>query len=97
MLKDLIKFVKFKYWRVVMVPYWVDQSPGQGVFPKKTLSKSRSEYEVYWGKTFGHGVLDISKARIVSFMGAFVVGVLHFSFAMQHFSNPFVFHSFIMV
>jgi hypothetical protein len=40
MLKDLIQLAKFKYGRVVMVPYWVDHSPSQGVFPKKTLSKS---------------------------------------------------------
>jgi hypothetical protein len=92
MLKDLIKFSKFKYGRVVMVPYWVGQSPSQGVFPKKTLSNSCSEYEVDGGMTFGHGVLDISRAHIVSFMGAFVEGVLHPSFAMQHFSKPFYFH-----
>jgi hypothetical protein len=59
-----------------MVPYWVDQYPSQGVFPKKTLTKSCSEYEVDWGNIFGHGVLDISRAHIVSFMGAFVEGVL---------------------
>jgi hypothetical protein len=29
-----------------MVPYWVGEFPSQGVFPKKTLSKSCSEYEV---------------------------------------------------
>jgi hypothetical protein len=89
MLKDLIKFVKFKYGRVVMVPYWVDQSPSQGVFPKNTLSKSCSEYEVDGGVPFGHGVLDISRDHIVSFMGAFVGGVLHPSFAMKPFSKPF--------
>ena len=82
MLKDLIKFSKFKYGRVVMVPYWVGQSPSQGVFPKKTLSKSCSEYEVDGSRNSGHGVLDISRAYIVSFMGAFVEGVLHPSFAM---------------
>ena len=60
-----------------MVPYWVDQSPSQGMFPKKILSKSCNEYEVDGGVNFGHGVLDISKAHIVSFMGAFVEGVLH--------------------
>jgi hypothetical protein len=48
-----------------MVHYWVDQSPIQGVFPKKTLSKSCTEYEVDWGKTFGQGVLEISRAHIV--------------------------------
>jgi hypothetical protein len=90
MLKDLIKFSKFKYGRVVMVPYWVDQSPFQGVFPKKTLSKSCSDYEVDWGKTFGHGVLDILRAHIVSSIGAFVEGVLHPLFPMQHFSKPFI-------
>jgi hypothetical protein len=42
--------------------------------------------------TFGHGVLDISRAHIVSFMGAFVEGVLHPSFAMKPFSKPFIFH-----
>jgi hypothetical protein len=60
-----------------MVPYWVGQSPSQGMFPKKTLSRPCSEYEVDWGSTFGHGVFDISRAHIVSFMGAFVEGVLH--------------------
>jgi hypothetical protein len=54
--KTLYNFAKFKYGRVVMVPYWVDQSPSQGVFPKKTLSKSCNEYEVDGGMTFGHGV-----------------------------------------
>jgi hypothetical protein len=47
------------------------------VFPKKTLSRPCSEYEVDLGSTFGNGVLDISRAHIVSFMGAFVEGVLH--------------------
>jgi hypothetical protein len=75
MIKDLIKFAKFKYGRVVMVPYWVGQSPSQGVFSKKNLSKSCSEYEVDGGMTFDHRVLDISRAHIVSFMGAFVEGV----------------------
>jgi hypothetical protein len=97
MLKDLINFAKIRYGRVVMVPYWVGQSPSQGMFPKNTLSRPCSEYEVDGGKTFGHGVLDISRAHIVSFMGALVEGVLHPSFAMQHFSKPFVFLSFIMV
>jgi hypothetical protein len=60
-----------------MVPYWVSQSPSLGMFPKKTLSKSCNSYEVYWGRIFGHGVLDISRVHIVSFMGAFVEGVLH--------------------
>jgi hypothetical protein len=76
-LKDLIKFAKFKYGRVVMAPYWVGQSPTQGKFPKKALSRSCSECEVDGGMTFGHGVLDISRAHIVSFTGAFVEGVLH--------------------
>jgi hypothetical protein len=44
-----------------MVPYWVSQSPSQGMFPKKTLSRSCDEYEVDWGMNFGHGVLDISR------------------------------------
>jgi hypothetical protein len=33
--------------------------------------------------TFGHGVLDISKAHIVLFMGAFVEAVLYPSFAIK--------------
>jgi hypothetical protein len=76
-----------------MVPYWVGQSPSQGMFPKKTLSRSCSECEVDGGMIFGHGVLDISRSHIVSSMGSFVEGVLHPSFAMQHFSKPlFAFH-----
>ena len=59
-----------------MLPYWVGQSPSQGVFPKNILSMACSEYEVDGGRTFGHGVLDISRSHIVSFMGAFVEGVL---------------------
>jgi hypothetical protein len=59
------------------------------MFPKNTLSRSCSEYEVDGGITFVHGVLDISKAHIVSFMGAFVEGVVHPSFAMKPFSKPF--------
>jgi hypothetical protein len=77
MFKDLIKFSKFRYGRVVMVPYWVGRFPSQGVLSKKTLSRPCSEYEVDGGRTFGHGVPDISRAHIVSFMGAFVEGVLH--------------------
>jgi hypothetical protein len=89
MLKDLIKFTKFKYGRVVKVAYWVDQPPSPGVFPNKTLYKLCIEHEVDLGKTFGHEILDISRAHIVSSMGAFMEGVLHPSFAMQHFSKPF--------
>jgi hypothetical protein len=33
-----------------MVPYWVGQSPSQGMFPKETLSRPCNEYEVDWGK-----------------------------------------------
>jgi hypothetical protein len=32
-----------------MVPYWVSQSPSQGMFPKRNLSKSCSECEVDFG------------------------------------------------
>ena len=60
-----------------MVPYWVKKSPSQGMFPKKTLSRSCDEYKVDWGKTLGHGFLNISRVHIVSFMGAFVEGALH--------------------
>jgi hypothetical protein len=91
MLKYLISFSKFRYGRGIMVPYWVSQSPSQGMFPKKTLSRSCDEYEVDLGNTFGHGALDISRVLIVSFMGSFVEGVLHPSFAMQHFSKPLPF------
>jgi hypothetical protein len=67
------------------------------MFPKNTLSRSCSECEVDGGMIFWHGVLDISRAHIVSFMGAFLEGVFHPSFAMQHFFKPFIFLSFIMV
>jgi hypothetical protein len=77
MLKYLIKIFKFRYGRGVMVPYWVGQSPIQGMFPKKTLSISCNEYEVDWENNHGHGVIDISRINIVSFMGSFVEGVLH--------------------
>jgi hypothetical protein len=80
-----------------MVSYWIDQSLSQGMFAKKTLFKPCSKYEVDEGLTFGHGVLDISRVHIISFMGAFVEGVLRPSFAMQHFSKPFICLSFIMV
>jgi hypothetical protein len=60
-----------------MVPYWVGQSLSQGMFPKITLSRSCNEYEVDQGNILGNGVLDISRAHIVSFMGAFVEGLLH--------------------
>jgi hypothetical protein len=36
-----------------------------------------SEYKEDGGRTFAHGVPDISKDHIVSFMGDFVEGVLH--------------------
>jgi hypothetical protein len=71
-----------------MVPYWVDQSPSQGVFPKKILSKSCSEYEVDEDMIFGHWVLDISRAHIVSLMGAFVEGVLHPRLQSNIFPSP---------
>jgi hypothetical protein len=71
-----------------MVLYWVDQSPSQGVFPKKILSKSCSEYEVDGGMTFGYGVFDISRAHIVSFMGAFVESVLHPCLQRNLFPSP---------
>jgi hypothetical protein len=79
---------------VVMVPYWVSQSPSQGNFPKNTLSISCNGYEVDGDTNFGHGVLDLSRAHIVLYMGSFVEGVLHTSFLMKHFSNPFYFRSF---
>ena len=60
-----------------MVPYWVGQSPIQGGFPKKTLSRPCNEYEVDEDRNFGHGVPDISRDHIVSFMGAFMEAVLH--------------------
>jgi hypothetical protein len=41
--------------------------------------------------TFGNGVLDISRAHNVSSMGAFVEGVLHPLFVIQHFFEPFYF------
>jgi hypothetical protein len=71
-----------------MVPYWVDQSPSQGVFPKKTLSKSCNDMRWMGVMTFGHGVLDISRAHIVSFMGAFVEGVLHPRLQCNIFPSP---------
>jgi hypothetical protein len=96
MLKDLIKFVKFKYGKVVMVPCWVGQSPSQGMFPKKTLSRPCSEYEVDEGITFGHGDLNISRAHIVSFMCSFMEGVLCPSFENATFFQalylPFIFY-----
>ena len=80
-----------------MVSYWVGQSPSQGVFPKKTLSMPFSEYEVDEGRTFGHGVLDISRAHIVSFMGAFVEGVLYPFVCNETFFQtlyfPFIFYN----
>jgi len=61
-----------------MVPYWVGQFPSQGMFPKNTLSNPCSEYEVDGGMNFGHAIPDISRAHIVSFMGAFVEGASPF-------------------
>jgi len=95
MLKDLVNLAKFRYGRVVMVPYWVGQSLSQGMFPKKTLSKTCSEYEVDGGRTFWHGVPDISRAHIVSFMGPFMECVLHpfvcNATYFQSLSLPFIF------
>jgi hypothetical protein len=75
-LKDLINVSQFRYGRDVMVPYWVSQFPSQGLFPKNTLFTPCSEYEVDGGSTTRHGVLDISRAHIVSITGAFVEGML---------------------
>ena len=58
------------------------------MFPKKTLSKSCNEYEVDGAMTFGHRVLDISRAHIVSLMGAFVEGVLHPRLQSNIFPSP---------
>jgi hypothetical protein len=81
----------------ILTPYWVGQSPSQGMFPKKTISKSYSEYEVDWRSTFGHGALDISRAHIVSFMGAFVEGVLHPFICNATFYQAIICFSFFMV
>jgi hypothetical protein len=77
-----------------MVPYWVGQSPSQGMFLKKTLSRPCSEYEVDGIRNFGHGVRNISRAHIVSFMGTFVEGVLQpFVYKCNIFRSPlFAFH-----
>jgi hypothetical protein len=69
MLKDLINFAKFRYGRVVMVPYWVGQSPSQGMLPKKTLSNPGSEYNVDGGRTFEHGVLLMGLKSLDSTVG----------------------------
>jgi hypothetical protein len=89
MLKDVISFSKFRYGRGVMLLYWVSQSQCQRIFPNKTLYRSYDDYEVDWGKIFRNGVLDISRVHVVSFMGAFVYGVLHPLFTMKHFYKPF--------
>jgi hypothetical protein len=91
MFKDIINFAKFRYGRGFKVPYWVGQSPSQGMFPKKTLSRSCNEYEVDLGKTLGNGVFDISRAHIVSFMGAFVEGALHPFFCNANFFQAICF------
>jgi hypothetical protein len=40
-----------------MVPYWVGQSPSQGMLPKKTLSRPCSEHEVDGVRHLGMGFL----------------------------------------
>jgi hypothetical protein len=71
-----------------MVPYCTYQSPSKGVFPKNTLSNPCSEYEVDGGVTVRHGVLDISRALIISFMGDIGDGVLHLHFQCKIFPSP---------
>jgi hypothetical protein len=97
MLKDLIDLAKFRYGRVVMVPYWVGQTRSQGMFPKKTLSRPCSEYEVDGSRNFGHGAPDISRAHIVSFIGSFVEGVLHPFICNATFLQALYFPSVFMV
>jgi hypothetical protein len=38
-LKDIMRLSKLGYGRVDEVSYWVDLSLGQGMFPKRSLSK----------------------------------------------------------
>jgi hypothetical protein len=81
-----------------MVPYWVGQSRSQGMFPKKTLSRPCSEYEVvldevllgmgfltYQGLPLSHLWVPLWRVHCIP------------SFAMQHFSKPFICLSFFMV
>jgi hypothetical protein len=76
-----------------MVPYCVGQSLSQGMFPKKTLSRSCDEYEVDWGRLLGMGFLTY-QGFILSHLWVplwRVCYILEFSsFAMQLFSKPFI-------
>jgi hypothetical protein len=79
------------------VPYWVGQSPSQGMFPKKTLSRPCSEYEVDGGRTLGLGFLTC-QGLILSHLWVPLLRVCCIpSFAMQHFSKFFICLSFFMV
>jgi hypothetical protein len=70
-----------------MVPYWVGQSPSQGMFPKKTLSIPCSEYEVVWGKV-------LLGMRFLTYQELIFYHLCVSLFAMQHFSKPFICLSF---
>ena len=83
-----MQLAKFRYGRVVKVAYWVSHSSSQGVFPKWALSKPCEEDEVDGGKTFWAWGSSHTRVRIVSFMGAFVEGVLHLRFQCNLFPSP---------
>jgi hypothetical protein len=73
------------------VPYWLCQSPSQGMFPKKTLSRSCDENEVDLGILLGMGFLTY-QGFILSHLWVplwRVCYILEFPlFIMQLFPNP---------
>jgi hypothetical protein len=74
------------------VPYWVGQSPSQGMFPKENLSRPCNEYEVGGGQVLpGIGSLTY-KGSYCLIYGCLYRGCVAPSFAIQLFSKPLSFN-----
>jgi len=89
-LKDLIKLAKFKYGRVVMVSYWVDHSPSQRMFPKRTLSNSCKRVWGGWGCNFWAWGFLTYKDSYCLIYGCLYRRCVASLFSMQPFSKPFI-------
>jgi hypothetical protein len=72
-----------------MVTYWVNHSSSQGVFPRWILSNHVKSMKWMGVKLLGMGFMTY-KGCIISFMGAFVEGVLHLRFQCNLFPSPFI-------
>ena len=67
---------------------WQTNPQVKECFPRKTYLSHVKEYEVDGAVKFGYGVSSHTRAHIVSFMGAFLEGVLHPHLQCNIFPSP---------